>query len=214
LPYITVSGYIDLGQAYDLPKIWRYNNYQYADALTWIHGRHTVKFGADFLRYQYFNNDYQDLRGRMTFLGRFTSDPMADFLLGYAQTSRRLVNVAHEYLLASNYSAYAQDDFKITPTLTLNIGLRYELMKPPREKYGARSDFVPQVGKIVIAGTGGLSQTTFNDLIARTGMAKYVAMASDVGLPETLIQTNYKDFAPRFGFAWRPFGNTKSVIRG
>src|SRR5438270_11418584 len=85
LPYISVSGYIDLGQAYDLPKIWRYNNFQYTDALTWIHGRHSLKFGGDFLRFQYFNKDYQDLRGRMTFLGRFTTNPMADFLLGYAQ---------------------------------------------------------------------------------------------------------------------------------
>jgi outer membrane receptor protein involved in Fe transport len=212
LPYITVSGYIDLGQAYDLPKIWRYNNYQYADAMTWIHGRHAVKFGGDFLRYQYFTKDYADLRGRLSFLGRFTNDPMADFLLGYAQSSRRLLDVATEYLLVSNYSAFVQDDFKITPTLTLNLGLRYELMKPPAEKYNARSDFVPQLGKIVVAGTGGL--TNFNDLIAQTGMAQYVTMASAVGLPSTLIHTNYKDFAPRFGFAWRPFGNTRSVIRG
>src|SRR5271157_1060338 len=49
LPYISVSGYIDLGQAYDLPKVWAYNNSQYADAVTWVHGRHTVKFGADML---------------------------------------------------------------------------------------------------------------------------------------------------------------------
>ena len=47
--------------------------------------------------------------------------------------------MATEYLLVSNYSAFAQDDFKITPTLTLNIGLRYELMKQPVEKYNARS---------------------------------------------------------------------------
>jgi outer membrane receptor protein involved in Fe transport len=214
LPYISVSGYIDLGQAYDLPKIWRYNNYQYADAVTWIHGRHTAKFGGDFLRYQYFNNDYQDLRGRMTFLGRFTNDPMADFLLGYAQSSRRLLNVAQEYLFVSNYSAYAQDDFKVTPTLTLNLGLRYELMKPPSEKYNARSDFVPSLGRIVIGGTGTLGQAAFNSLIAQTGLSQYVAMASNVGLPSTLIHTNYKDFAPRFGFAWRPFGGTRTVFRG
>jgi outer membrane receptor protein involved in Fe transport len=212
LPYISVSGYIDLGQAYDLPKIWRYNNYQYNDAITWVHGRHTVKFGGDFLRYQYFNKDYADLRGRMTFLGRFTTDPMADFLLGYVQSSRRLLDVSREYLLVSNYSVFAQDDFKITPTLTLNLGVRYELMKPPVEKYGARSSFVPQLGKIVVAGTGGIAN--FNDLIQQTGLAQYVTFASDAGLPQSIVQTNYKDFAPRFGFAWRPFGNSRSVIRG
>jgi outer membrane receptor protein involved in Fe transport len=210
LPYISVSGYIDLGQAYDLPKVWAYNNYQYADSVTWIHGRHTVKFGGDFLHYQYFNHDYADLRGRMTFLGRFTNDPMADFLLGYAQTSRRLVNVATEYLLVSNYSSYVQDDFKITPTLTLNIGLRYELMKQPVEKNGARTMFVPELGKVVVAGTGNLAN--FDQLIGATAVAQYVARAVDVGLPQSIVRTNYKNFAPRFGFAWRPISRT--VIRG
>ena len=210
LPYISVSGYIDLGQAYDLPKVWAYNNFQYSDSMTWIHGRHNVKFGGDFLHYQYFNHDYQDLRGRMTFLGRFTNDPMADFLLGYAQTSRRLVNVATEYLLVSNYSAFVQDDFKITPTLTLNVGLRYELMKQPVEKYGARSMFVPSLGKIVVAGNGGL--TNFDQLIQQTAVANYVVKAADVGLPPSVVRTNYTNFAPRFGFAWRPIGRT--VIRG
>jgi hypothetical protein len=214
LPYMTVSGYIDLGQAYDLPKVWSYNNFQYADAVTWVHGRHAVKFGGDLLHYQYFNHDYADLRGRMTFLGRFTNDPMADFVLGYAQTSRRLTQVGTEDILDSNYSAFVQDDFKISPTLTLNLGLRYELMKQPAEKYNARSMFVPELGKLVIAGTGGLSATDFNNLIQQTGMSQYVAMASDVGLPRTIVKTNYRNFAPRFGFAWRPFGNARTVVRG
>ena len=212
LPYITVSGYIDLGQAYDLPKVWSYNNFQYADSMTWIHGRHTLKFGADFLHYQYFNHDYADLRGRMTFLGRFTNDPMADFLMGYAQTSRRLLNVGSEYLFVSNYSAFLQDDFKITPSLTLNIGLRYELMKQPVAKYGARSMYVPELGKIVIAGDGGL--VNFNELIQQSGLSQYITTAAAAGLPQSIVKTNYKDFAPRFGFAWRPFGSNRTVLRG
>ncbi|MDQ6701239.1 MAG: carboxypeptidase regulatory-like domain-containing protein [Acidobacteriota bacterium] len=212
LPYITVSGYIDLGQAYDLPKVWAYNNFQYANSVTWIHGRHTLKFGGDYLHYQYFNHDYADLRGRMTFLGRFTNDPMADFLLGYAQTGRRLLNVGSEYLFVSNYSGFVQDDFKITPSLTLNIGLRYELMKQPVAKYGARSMYVPELGKIVIAGNGGLAN--FDDLIQQTGLGQYITTASAVGLPQSVVKTNYHDFAPRFGFAWRPFGNGRTVVRG
>ena len=214
LPFVSVSGYIDTGQAYDLPKIWSYNNFQYAGALTWIKGRHAVKFGGDFLHYQYFNHDYADLRGRMTFLGRFTTDPMADFVLGYAQTSRRLAQVGTEYLLVSNYSAFVQDDYKITPSLTLNVGLRYELMKQPAEKYDARSAFVAELGKLVIAGQGVLSPAAFSAAIQSTGLSQYIVMASDVGLPRTIVKTNYKNFAPRFGFAWRPLGGTRTVIRG
>lgn len=212
LPYIDVSGYIVLGHAYDLPKIWSYNNYQYSDSMTWIHGLHTVKLGGEFLRYQYFNKTYGDLRGRMTFLGRFTNQPMADFLLGYAQTSRRLMDVSRAYQLASNHAAYITDDFKVTPTLTLNLGVRYELLKPPAEKYDARSAFVQSLGKVVIAGNGGLANLP--DLIQQTGLAQYVVMAQDAGLPRSITRANYLDFAPRFGFAWRPFGNAKTVIRG
>ncbi len=213
LPYQTVSGYVDLGPPYDLPKIWSYNNFQYADAVTWIRGRHTFKFGADMLHFQYFNHDYADLRGRLSYLGRFTTDPMADMVLGYLQTSRHLQQVNSEYHIASNYSAFLQDSFKVSPTLTLNIGLRYELMKQPVEKYNAQAIFVPSLGKLVMAGRGLLSQSAFDAAIQSTGLSQYIALASDVGLPRTVVKTNYADFAPRFGFAWRPFGN-KTVLRG
>lgn len=213
LPYISVTGNIDLGPAYDLPKVWSYNNLQVANTLTWVHGKHTVKFGGDFLHFQYFTHDYSDLRGRMTFLGRFTNDPMADFVLGYAQTSRRLTQVGSSYFLVSNYSGFVQDDYKITSRLTLNVGLRYELMKQPIEKYGAWSAFVPSVGKLVLAGTGVLSPSDFNAAIQATGLSQYTTLASAVGLPTSITKTNYKNLAPRFGFAWRPFGN-KTVIRG
>lgn len=211
LPQVDASGYILLGPAYDYPKIWSFNNYQYSGAATWIHGRHGIKFGGDFLRMQYFSRQYGDTRGRLTFLGRYTNEPMADLVLGYLNKSSRQLDAAGPYHLISNYSGYVQDDFKITPTLTLNLGIRYELMQPPREKFGAWSMFIPELGKIVIAGKGTLSD--FDQRIQASGMSQYVTMASDAGLPETIIRPNYRNFAPRVGFAWRPFGGTRTVIR-
>ncbi|MBI4903929.1 MAG: TonB-dependent receptor [Acidobacteria bacterium] len=212
LPQLDASGYITLGPAYDLPKIWSYNNYQYSPSVSWFHGKHFVKFGGEFLRFQYFSRQYGDTRGRLTFLGRNTGQPMADLLLGWPSTTRRQLDGAGPYHLVSNYSAYVQDDFKVSPTLTFNIGLRYELMKPPKEKFGAWSMFVPDVGKQVIAGKGLL--TDFNERIASTGLSQYITMASDVGLPTTIMQPDYNNFAPRFGFAWRMFGNNRTVLRG
>jgi outer membrane receptor protein involved in Fe transport len=211
LPQFEATGYILLGPAYDYPKLWSYNNYQYAGSLTWIRGRHNMKFGGDFLRMQYFSRSYGDTRGRMTFNGRFTSEPMADMMLGWASSSRRQLDAAGPYHLISNYSGYVQDDYKISPTLTLNLGLRYELMKPPREKYGAWSMFIPAIGKVVIAGKGTLSD--FDQRIAGIG-SQYVTIAADAGLPPTITKAEYTDFGPRFGFAWRAFGDTRSVIRG
>lgn len=213
-PYVTVSGYIPLGPAYDIPKIWSYNNYQYAGTLTWIKGRHSLKYGADFLRMQYFARNYGDNRGRINVLGRYTGYPLADFVLGWPDSARRQLDADGPYDLVSNYSGFVQDDFKVAPSLTLNVGLRYELMKPPKEKFGAMAMFLPDMGKVVVAGTGNLSQAEFDQRITSTGLSQYVVNASNVGLPATITKTDWTNFAPRFGFAWRVFGDTKTVLRG
>ncbi len=213
-PQIEVTGYTILGHAYDLPKIWSYNNYQYGGVYTWIRGAHSVKAGGDFLRAQYFSRNYGDTRGRVTFLGRFTQDPMADFVLGYAQTTRRQLDAAGPYHLVSSYSGFLQDDWKVTPSLTLNLGLRYELQKPPQEKFGAWSMFSQSLAKVVIASTGNLTQAEFDRRILEGGLTNSVLLADRAGLPRTLVKTDYTDFAPRFGFAWRPFGDAKGVVRG
>ncbi len=212
LPQLDASGYIFLGPAYDLPKIWSYNNYQYGGSLTWVRGKHNLKMGGEFLRIQYFSRQYGDTRGRLTFLGRNTGEPFADLLLGWPNSTRRQLDGAGPYHLVSNYAGYVQDDFKVTPSLTLNLGLRYELMKPPREKFGAWSMFIPEVGKQVIAGRGTVSD--FDERIRNSGVSQYVTMAADVGLPPTIVKTDYTNFGPRFGFAWRAFGNTRTVVRG
>jgi len=212
LPQLDASGYIFLGPAYDLPKIWSYNNYQYGGSLTWVRGKHNMKMGGEFLRIQYFSRQYGDTRGRLTFLGRNTGEPFADLLLGWPNSTRRQLDGAGPYHLVSNYAGYVQDDFKVTPSLTLNLGLRYELMKPPREKFGAWSMFIPEVGKQVIAGRGTVPD--FDERIRNSGVSQYVTMAADVGLPPTIVKTDYTNFGPRFGFAWRVFGNTRTVIRG
>jgi len=212
LPQVDASGYIPLGPAYDYPKIWAFNNYQYAATNTWLRGKHAIKFGGDFLRMQYFSRQYGDTRGRVSFLGRFSGDPMADLVLGWPQSTRRQLDAAGPYHLISNYSGFIQDDYKISSSLTLNFGLRYELMKPPREKFGQWSMFVPSLGKIVIAGRGNIPD--FDQRIQATGLSQYITMAADAGLPATIRKSDYTDFAPRFGFAWRPFGRKTTVLRG
>jgi outer membrane receptor protein involved in Fe transport len=213
LPQFEATGYILLGPAYDLPKVWVFNNYQYSGAITKIHAGHTLKFGGDFLRMQYFSRNYGDTRGRLTFNGRFTSSTMADMLLGWPSSSRRQLDAAGPYHLISNYSAYVQDDWKISPSLTLNLGLRYELMKPPREKFGAWSMFIQDLSKVVIAGHGNLSAEEFNRRLAIVP-AQYVTSAADAGLPLSITSPDYTNFGPRGGFAWRMFGDTRTVLRG
>jgi outer membrane receptor protein involved in Fe transport len=213
LPQFEATGYIILGPAYDLPKVWSFNNYQYTGAATKIAGAHTVKFGGDFLRMQYFSRNYGDMRGRLTFNGRFTRETLADMLLGWPSSSRRQLDAAGPYHLVSNYSGYVQDDWKAAPSLTLNLGVRYELMKQPREKFGAWAMFLPEYGKVIISSRGNLSQEEFDRRLAIVGRTN-IAMAQEVGLPPTITKNDYTNFGPRIGFAWRMFGNTRTVLRG
>ncbi len=213
-PFVIVTGYVPIGPNNTMPKIWSFNNYQHAASLTWIKGLHTIKVGGDFLRLQYFSRNYGDTRGRANFLGRFSGDPMADFVLGWADTTRRQLDGAGPYHLVSNYSAFVQDDFKVTPSLTLNLGIRYDILKPPLEKFGAWSMFLSSMGKLVTAGTGTLSQAEFTQRINSVGLAPFVVTAADIGLPRTITKTNWNNIAPRFGFAWRAFGTKHTVIRG
>jgi outer membrane receptor protein involved in Fe transport len=213
LPQVEAVGYIILGPAYDLPKIWAYNNYQYSASFTWIKGKHSLKYGADFLRYQYFSRGYGDTRGRFQFNGRFTGESFADMMLGWLSSSRRQLDAGGPYHLLSSYSGFVQDDFKVSSTLTLNLGIRYDVMKPPKEKFNALSMFIPDLGKQVMAGRGILPAADFDSRIAGVG-SQNVVMAKDIGLPDTIISTDYTNLAPRFGFAWRPFGRARTVVRG
>lgn len=213
-PYVQVTSYMILGPAYDIPKIWAYNNYQYAATLTWIRGRHSMKLGADFLRTQYFSRNYGDTRGRVSFDGRFTNHSLADYLLGWITSSRRQLDASGPYHLLSSYSGFLQDDLKLTSSLTLNLGLRYEVMKPPREKFGALAMFMPPLAKVVIAGRGALGEEEFNQRLTSTGLTNYVVKASEADLPPTIVKTDWTNLAPRFGFAWRMFGSSRNVLRG
>ncbi|HQR33792.1 MAG TPA: TonB-dependent receptor, partial [Blastocatellia bacterium] len=213
-PYVTLTGYVPIGPAYDIPKIWAWNNYQTTGTLTWVRGAHSFKFGGDFLRMQYFSRSYGDTRGRVNFLGRYTGHPVADFVLGWVDSSRRQLNAAGPYDLVSNYAGFVQDDWKVSPNLTLNLGVRYDLMKPAKEKFNAFAQFIPSLGKVVVAGIGTLTQAEFDTRLTSTGLAAQVVKAADVGLPDTIVKADKNNFAPRFGFAWRMFGNQKTVLRG
>ena len=132
---------------------------------------------------------------------------------GGRAVTRRQLDAAGPYHLVSNYSAFIQDDCKITPRLTLNLGLRYDLMKPPREKYGTWSVFVPEMGKIVIAGKGTIA-ADFDERIATFGVADSVTMAADAGLPDTIMLPDYNDVRSTVRIRVASFGGTESVLRG
>ncbi len=201
LPAITFSNYTFLGSPDFLPKQQNPQQYQYVDTLSWNKGGHSMKFGAD-IRTPMRNifQDEADVNGNLQFGGIFTCRkgangqcvagtglPYADALAGYVQ-SAVLSNV---YLVDQRlrmFSGYFQDDWKVTPKLTLNLGLRYDFATPQLSGNNKLANFDPSgSGSLVFASGGSLRD-------------------------RALVKINNKNFAPRFGFAYSP--DQKTVVRG
>ncbi len=193
LPRYRITGFDTIGHHASYPTTIAVNGFHLFDALSLVKGKHSLRTGAEIIRTQFFQFFPNNARGDLAFLGRVTGGtatpvPMADFLLGLPDNSSRLLDPRMSYLFYTSYGLFVQDDFKVAQQLTFNLGLRYDLYIPPTEKYNTLSNFVPELNRIVMAG--------------------------DAGLPRSLMQTDKDNFAPRFGFAWRPLNSDKWVVRG
>src|SRR5262245_57959216 len=173
-------------------------------------GRHTMRAGMNYTHIV-FENYAADasLFGNLTFSNRFTGFPYADFLLGLPTSAPRSFPPLRQDRLRHQYDFFFTDDFKLSPRLTLNLGLRYEYHPGWQEKNGYLSMFDLKCACIVVQ-NGSLSKVS--PLFPKNYVN--VVEASTAGLPgATLINTDRNNFAPRIGFAYRPLGNN-TVIRG
>ncbi|HWQ55186.1 MAG TPA: TonB-dependent receptor [Bryobacteraceae bacterium] len=171
------------------------NIFQYTDNFTWIRSRHTLKFGGDIRRVQStLTNPQTAPRGLFEFDRNVTSNQgaagtgnaWASFLLGYPwHVARDFVDTRPGVrMLFTGF--YAQDDFRVTNSMTLNLGLRWDLFTRPVEKYNRQSNFNPSTGLIDIASKDNRGPNVDNYL---------------------------RNWGPRFGFAWSP-DNGKTALRG
>ena len=183
------------------------NTFEWYDGITWVHGNHSIKAGADVRRIRadaaigtHQNNAY-------TFSGQFTGDGYADFLLGDPSAATLVLSPNQEgRFRTTSQGYYVTDDWKVFPSLTVNIGLRYEYSSPPVELSGLTPIFSPAIGGLLFP-----SQNT-------TAVPWY--QANRPNLPVGLLNRNSEftpdknNLAPRFGFAWRPTKSDATVIRG
>ena len=198
MPNIMIAGYSSLGNQDWFPEILKENNYQLKDSFTWTHGRHSFKVGGDLIRRQHGFFQTQNPRGDFTFDQQFTenindttSDPgssLASFLIGNPIYSFRDGLTGSFGMSWWEVSGYFMDDFRVSSRLTLNLGLRYDVFTPMVEDHNRIANFDFATGTFVAPGMAGVSDTGN-------------------------VQTNYKNFAPRIGFAYTPF-DSRTVIRG
>jgi len=189
--------------------------YQVSDAITWITGPHTMKAGADVQRVEYkdqvtfFNGeDY----GRYFFDGSFTGNAFADFLLGLPTFTSYAQNAPDVSPYATHFAAFVQDDWRPSPTVTVNVGVRYDLRPPMNDRSNQLGNFDRTFpgGRVIVANTAQLAQVPAA-LRASLPNTPFVT-AAEAGLPETLRYTDKNNVNPRFGVAWRP--GTRTAVRG
>ncbi len=196
-PVTTVSGYATIHPYTNLPQHRWDNHYNIVNNTSWSHGKHNLKFGVNLLQARYADIFVSSGTGQFTFTAsgtngaQTTGNSAADLLLGYATTSTRSPTAPNFQVRYTAYAGYAQDDWKVTPNLTFNLGLRYEYFPPTVDQHDILSNYVlPSAsgssGSIIVAGVNGVGKKLYND--------------------------DLNNFAPRVGLAWQPYGNEKTVI--
>lgn len=184
----TEIGYTGDGGPYEVPQ----HAYQYLDSLSYNHGKHAFKFGGNIIQRQvdFFQGDYRS-KGFFNIAGNgadYTGYEVSELLAAFVD-NYSIANPLGFYQTRSwENGFYAQDDWKLSQRLTLNLGIRYDLLTYPYEVNNRQSNFDIASGSLKVAGANGNSRS--------------------------LIDTNFKNFAPRVGFAYDASGNGKTVFRG
>jgi hypothetical protein len=191
---MAVSGYFTATNG--VPWSVIRNNYAGTDTLTWVRGRHTMKFGTSISRYQIYQSFEYLSAGSMSFTGQFTGNAAADLMIGQ-MASFQQASPGHNNLRQTLWGFFAQDDWKVTPHLTLNLGLRWEPFLGFRELNGEVASFRP-------------GQQSQRFLAAFPGLL----FQGDAGIAPDVFRHDWNNLAPRLGFAWDMFGNQKTVLRG
>ncbi len=196
VPYLIVSGYASLGNPITGPQNTYQNDYQGSYSIAMTRGRHNLKFGADFTREQINVLFGIATNGFFVFAPFPASDSFASFLLGqsvqFFQGGGQFDRGLRKWIGAG----YAQDEFRMTPHLTLNYGLRYEVNTPYTEIRNRLNAWDP-----------GHQSTVYPN--APEGLL----FPGDPGVPAGIAPVDYHEFMPRVGLAWDPFGGSKFVVR-
>ena len=211
VPVFQISGFTNVGECNDCPFVNWNTTFQLSDGFSWTKGKHNVKIGGEYRRVRYNQIGAVVPRGRFTWNGQYSGEPMADMMLGVmsateGQVGAPIANFRNTYL-----AGYVQDTWKIMPKLTLNLGLRWEYESPYYDKHDAivNVDFKWDNSvepTFVRAGTGNLNDG--NPAFPAPPTWKLVRdgrFGRGAGKPDR------NDWAPRVGLAYQL--NSKTVLR-
>lgn len=206
-PSFSVSGLTAPGGVPNFAGIS--TNFEVTDNLSWVRGSHSMKFGFDAIRdretgFFYGGNVY----GTYNFTGKFSGVPYADFLLGIPLTTSNTIPTPISHQFSTWWSAYAQDQYKVTRNLSLYFGLRWEAQEPAYDNRGLLYNFDPKTGALVVTDQG------LQHVNPQFPKSIPIVTASQAGYPAATLLYGHNNIYPRFSFAYRPFSSEKTVVRG
>ncbi|PYS89339.1 MAG: hypothetical protein DMF64_18060 [Acidobacteria bacterium] len=179
LPQLNVTGsLLNFGGPSGFPQGRGDTTLVFSDTLNYLRGRHSFKFGGEFRRF--LNNNFNSDTGTINFAS------MTTFLAGTANAFNITLGDVTSSISQGALGAFVQDNYKLRPNLTLELGFRYDWNMSPTERFNRFVNFIPQTDSLVQVNHG----------------------------TAPIYATNRKNFQPRFGFAWDPFKNGKTSIRG
>jgi hypothetical protein len=161
-------------------------SFQFTDMFDWVRGKHTISVGGEYRRYRYWQLTDSPGKPSFSFSGNYTGSSIGDYLLGDIANATQSVGDSSQNIRVNFFALFVSDFFKATPNLTFNYGLRWDYKSPPTE------------------------------INNRQAILNFKTMLIDLAcheVPCTIWNRDLTNFGPRLGFAYRPFGSTKTVIR-
>ena len=200
-PFIQIGGYASVGDPITGPRNTFQNTFDVSASLSWVHSRHEMKFGGGYRRDQInalqgiASNGFFVFEGIPSFEDFLYNDGFANYLSGNPVVFLQGGGNFSREIRDRAINLYAQDTYKASAHLTLNLGLRYELPFPSTENNNMVNLFVPGVQSTVMPN-------------APAGLL----YPQDPGVPAGLIPTQKTAFGPRVGLVWDPRGDSKTVV--
>jgi hypothetical protein len=211
MPSVSITGVTGVsvyGHSNTQAHVW-----DFYDNVTYVRGRHSMKFGTAFNRNSSTSLSWPS-PGSFSFTGTYSGFGLSDFLLGIPYTSTNPLPRAQLGDTDLRYwalSFYAQDDIKLTPRLTINAGLRWDTTFPAQETHGLYYSFDPSTGNLIMPTQKAIDSIVPSFPSRAFGTVKVIT-AEAAGYPATLRNTDWNNFGPRLGIAWRPWGE-RFVLR-
>lgn len=218
LPEIDISGYPGIVLPFGLNGALWSRVEDGTVELRIMKAKHSIGFGYEFQNRSTFGkHGSQDPRGQFSFNGQYTGNGLADYLLGLTSFSEKNLPLNTFGLKDAPYSGlYVQDFWHVLPSLTLNLGLRYEYWSSMSFIAGNTTTFDLKTGQVVAgednSGQVNLNQQPVAPFLAQATSSLWIP-ASQAGLPKNIFPTR-GHVEPRVGFAWRPFNKNDLVVRG